>query len=130
MDLRLRLLPDLHWVLKLNKAEGLSSVSHLGVPDDSLWSVTVTRDDISVVSTHEHLPHQVASEGPWRVFEVAGPLDFSLVGILHTLTGPLKKAGIPVFVISSFDTDYLLVPEATATLATTCWQNAHIDVSG
>jgi hypothetical protein len=42
---------------------------------------------------------------------VAGALDFSLVGVLSSLLGPLADAGVSVFAVSTFDTDYLLVRE-------------------
>jgi len=42
---------------------------------------------------------------------VAGPLDFALVGVLASLLGPLQRAGVSVFVLSTYDTDYLLVKE-------------------
>jgi hypothetical protein len=41
---------------------------------------------------------------------VDGPLDFTLTGIIAAITGPLAQAGVPVFVMSSFDTDYVLIP--------------------
>jgi uncharacterized protein len=40
---------------------------------------------------------------------VAGQLDFSLVGIVASMVTPLAKAGIPVFVVSAFNSDYVLV---------------------
>lgn len=49
------------------------------------------------------------SEPDWRAIKVAGPLDFALLGILARLTGALAGAGVSVFAISTFDTDYLLV---------------------
>ena len=45
----------------------------------------------------------------WRAFRVVGTLDFSLIGILSKITGTLADNGIGVFVISTFDTDYVLV---------------------
>jgi hypothetical protein len=46
------------------------------------------------------------------MLKVAGPLDFALTGILSALTTPLAEAGVSIFAISTFDTDYLLVKEA------------------
>ena len=57
-----------------------------------------------------------------------GPLDFALTGILARLTAPLAAAGVPVFALSTFDTDYLLVREADAGRAVTAWLQAGIDV--
>ncbi len=96
------------------------------LPTGSLWSVTQTNTEVSVVSPLAELPHQESAEGPWSVFEVAGPLDFSLVGVIHHLTEPLKSAGISVFVISSYDTDYLLVPADTADDAVAAWASAGV----
>jgi hypothetical protein len=48
---------------------------------------------------------------------VAGPLDFSLVGILAAMVNPLAEAGIAVFAISTYDTDYLLVKDQRFDLA-------------
>jgi uncharacterized protein len=64
-------------------------------------SITRTRDELSIVCE--------APAGEWRCLKVQGPLDFSLVGILASLAEPLAKAGVPIFVISTFDTDYILV---------------------
>ena len=50
-------------------------------------------------------------EPRWKGFYVEGPLDFSLTGILHQITSPLAKAAIPIFAISTFLTDYVLVRE-------------------
>lgn len=57
------------------------------------------------------VPQGVKGVGGWRAFKVEGPLDFSLTGILSSLTTPLAEHKIPVFALSTFDTDYLLVEE-------------------
>lgn len=76
---------------------------------NSFLSVTRTQDELSLV-----LPEYVEItsdkvETGWACFKVAGPLDFGQVGILSALTGVLAKAGVPVFALSTFDTDYILV---------------------
>lgn len=48
-------------------------------------------------------------ESGWRAMTVAGPLDFDLVGVLADLTTPLARSGVSVFVLSTFDTDHVLV---------------------
>ncbi|MGP4019535.1 ACT domain-containing protein [Saccharopolyspora sp. 5N708] len=53
-------------------------------------------------------------EGPFRALEVDGPLDFALTGILAALLVPLAEAGISVFTLSTFDTDWILVPADAA----------------
>lgn len=72
-------------------------------------SITRTTDELSVVCREEAAPEGVRCERGWRCLRVAGTLDFSLVGVLASLLGPLAEAGVSVFVISTFDTDFLLV---------------------
>jgi hypothetical protein len=77
-----------------------------------LWSVTRTADEVSVVLPEAEAPAAGQIEPGWRAFKVAGPLDFSLTGILAALAVPLATARIGLFAISTYDTDYLLVREA------------------
>jgi hypothetical protein len=73
-------------------------------------SITRTRDELSIVATV--IPASVDSRRGWRCLKVRGPLDFSLTGILASLATPLADAGVPIFAISTFDTDYVLVFES------------------
>jgi hypothetical protein len=73
------------------------------------FSVTRTADELSVVCRQDTVPDSIAAERGWRCLRVAGTMPFSLVGILSSLTAPLAEAGISVFAISTFVTDYLLV---------------------
>lgn len=75
-------------------------------------SITRTADELAIVCPDTQVPPGVQSEPGWRCLRVAGKMDFSLVGVLASLVGPLAEAGISVFAISTFDTDYLLVKEA------------------
>ncbi len=75
------------------------------------FSVTRTAAELSVVCRQDAVPEGVACEAGWRCLRVAGALPFSAVGVLASLTAPLAAAGVSVFVVSTFDTDYLLVKE-------------------
>ncbi|MEM1089995.1 MAG: ACT domain-containing protein [Pseudomonadota bacterium] len=75
-------------------------------------SVTRTHAELSVVCEHSRVPEGIRCEGPWRCLEVAGPLAFSEVGIMAALSEPLASAGVSLFAVSTFDTDYLLVKSA------------------
>lgn len=59
----------------------------------------------------------VRVQGPFRALEVEGPLDFSLTGVLASLLVPLADAEVSVFTLSTFDTDWILVPADSADLA-------------
>jgi hypothetical protein len=77
----------------------------------TFWSITRTPSELSVVCPEEDLPPSITErvERDWRAIEVVGPLSFGLTGVVSGLTSPLAEAGIPVFVLSTFDTDYVLV---------------------
>ena len=67
-------------------------------------------DELSVVVPEEHAPPGAEVSGGWRVLRVAGPMDLALTGVLAALSAPLAAAGVPLFAIATFDTDWLLVP--------------------
>lgn len=73
------------------------------------WSVTRTPNELSIVCLESSVPDSVKRECQWRCLHVVGPLEFSTVGIVASLTGTLAAANVSVFVISTFDTDCILV---------------------
>ena len=73
------------------------------------FSITQTEDELSIVCDQSVVPANVKKVEDWRAFKVEGPLDFSQVGILSSLATPLAENQIPIFAISTYDTDYLLV---------------------
>ncbi len=72
-------------------------------------SITRTADELSVVCEQDAVPSDIKCERDWRMMQVEGPMDLSIIGVLASLTKPLAEAGINLFAISTFDTDYLLV---------------------
>ena len=74
-------------------------------------SVTRTSDELSVVCAFDDVPEGVPMEGPWRALRVQGPIVMTLIGVVAALANPLADAGISIFAISTFDTDYILVHE-------------------
>ncbi len=78
----------------------------------TVWSLTRTPRELSVVCPEDDLPPSVEkAERGWRAFEIEGPIPFGETGVIAGLTAPLAAAGIGVFVISTYDTDLLLVQE-------------------
>jgi hypothetical protein len=115
--LTLTLLPDSLAVCRLGPDEPVPGWAWAG----PLAAVVRTPDELSVVCAEAAVPAGVRCERGWRALRVAGPLDFSEVGVLAALVGPLADAGVSVFAVSTFDTDYLLVragqlPAAVAAL--------------
>lgn len=78
-----------------------------------LLSITRTPEELSIVCAQAAVPEGVIAQGSFCCLKVQGPLDFALTGILASLTLPLAQAGISIFVISTYDTDYLLLPETS-----------------
>lgn len=81
------------------------------IRDSYFSSITKTRDELSIVCPQDKIPAGILAEKNWRAFKVAGPLGFSLTGIVSSLSAPLAKAKISIFYISTYETDYLLVEE-------------------
>ena len=75
------------------------------------YSLTRTEAELTLVCPEARLAPGTTSETGWRCFKVQGLLDFSEIGIIFSLTQPLAKTGVSVFVISTFDTDYFMVKE-------------------
>ncbi len=87
-------------------------------------SVTRTPTELSIVCPQSDVPPGIPCEKDWRCFQVQGPLDFALTGILASLSSALARAGISIFAISTYETDYILVKQerlndATRTLRAT-----------
>ncbi len=74
-----------------------------------LVSSTRTDDELSIVAPESAVPGEMTAQRGWRAMRVVGTLDFSMVGVLARLTGACADADVPVFVVSTYDTDILLV---------------------
>ena len=103
----LSVLPDSLAIVRLSADATLPAWATQG----AFFSVTRTSDELSIVCPARQVPPHVAAETGWRALKVAGPFALSEVGVLAALAPPLAKAGVSLFVISTFDTDYLLVTE-------------------
>lgn len=86
---------------------------------------SVTRNDFetSIICSSANVPADVTQAGPFLAFEVRGPLDFTLTGVLSGLLGPLADENISVFTVSTFDTDWILVPTHQCRAATEVWRS-------
>ena len=96
------------------KVENLRAVN-FNVP----WLfVGKTDAEISVVCLTADVPHAtLAREDGWRALRVAEPMDFGLTGVLAGISTVLAQAGISIFAVSTFDTDYILIKAENLGLA-------------
>jgi len=95
----------------LPQAFTVCQIADLSGVDFSREFVFVAKTDaeLSLVCETEFVPQNtLAREDGWRAFRVSGVLDFSLVGVLSSLSAVLAEAGISIFAVSTYNTDYLL----------------------
>lgn len=88
----------------------------------SLFSVTATAAETSVICATRSVPTKTPHIGPLTAFQVQGPLDPDAVGILHSLLAPLAEAQVPVYTLSTFDTDWVMVRLVDAERAAEEWR--------
>ena len=106
--LNLTVLPGYYAVCRLKDDAGL----HNRLRDLTFFSIVRTPGTLSLVCDQNVVGDAEECELNWRCLEIEGPFEFSEIGILSQVCGTLADAGIAVFVISAFETDYLLVKNA------------------
>ncbi|AFD00897.1 hypothetical protein Mtc_2159 [Methanocella conradii HZ254] len=79
--------------------------------ESTFFTVSRTYDELSFVCSQESIPEYIECDKDWRCLQVEGPLPFNETGILASLTAPLANAKIPIFVFSTYDTDYVMVKD-------------------
>lgn len=104
----IELLPDRYAVCRLPAGSGLP---WWAARSDSLLCATFTATEVSVVCEAARVPGDVRTAGTYRALRVDGPIPLDEVGVLARLATPLAGAGIALFAVSTYDTDYLLVTE-------------------
>ncbi len=108
MNLTLTVLPERLAVCQLPTTVPLPA----GLHDLPFWSLTRTPTELSLVVPETHVPPGCTAELGWAGLRVEGPLDFALIGILAGLSATLAQAGVSIFALSTYDTDYILVRSA------------------
>jgi hypothetical protein len=93
-----------------------------------LNSITRSEKELSVICAETAVPSGVRCERGWRVMKVENTLNFALTGILVSLADPLADAGVSIFTVSTFDSQYLMVKEASIEVALKILVNAGHEV--
>ncbi|HOA41066.1 MAG: ACT domain-containing protein [Halanaerobiales bacterium] len=107
-QLTLRLLEDRFAICKTDNNLPIP-IWILGSRD--FYSITRTEEEMSIIVKESSAPQDVEKEVGWRAFKIEGILDFSQTGILSSLSGLLAAEGLPVFVVSTYNTDYIFIKE-------------------
>jgi len=80
-------------------------------------SITRTAEELSIVCRAEDLPEDASSRPHWICLELEGPFPFAETGVLLSFIEPLSNNGVPIFAVSTYATDYVLVQEEFAEAA-------------
>jgi len=110
--------------MKLHVVDGLYAVARLdareAIPSwvrGAFTSITRTHDELSIVCDDDAVPNDVHAERGWRCLAVEGPIPFATYGVASKITTALAEASISVFLVATYDTDYILVKEDVFTRA-------------
>ena len=109
-QLKFRQLPGPYAILRLAPDAHIPDWATKG----DFTSITRSADELSIVCPTGNLPPDVQSPHRWICLKLEGPFPFELTGVLLSFIEPLSTKGIPIFAISTYDTDYVLVPEEFA----------------
>jgi len=105
--LSLKILPDRMTVCRFEPTASLPDWTDVS----GFCAITRSEEELTIVCCEALVAPGTTCESGWRCFRVQGVLDFSEIGIIFSITQPLAKSGVSVFVMSTFDTDYFLVKE-------------------
>jgi uncharacterized protein len=126
MTLQLNVLPGRFAVSRLSSDSPIPS----WVPTIGFSSVSRTADELSIVCDETVVPADVQRQGDWVCLGLVGQFEFTLVGILSAVLIPLRDAGIGIFALSTFDTDYVMVAANNIEAAIAALRSAGHNVAG
>jgi hypothetical protein len=111
----LSVFPGEYSILRFNSEDPLPG----WILSAEFFSITRTPDELSIITDHVGpVPENTRISKNWRMIRINGQLDLGLVGIIAGITAILKVKNIPVFILSTFDTDYILVNKGHLSEAT------------
>ena len=93
-------------ICKLARDATIPPWASLGV----FCSITRTPNELSVICDEANVPRDATAERAFHVIQLEGPFDFQAIGILQSVLAPLAQSGVPVFAVSTYDTDWILIP--------------------
>lgn len=83
--------------------------------NEEVFHISRTEDELSIVCSETIQLQSDQVSKSYKCFKILGPLDFNMVGVISKIAEILKGRDIPIFVISTFDTDYILINKDNAT---------------
>jgi len=123
---RVFVLADTFAICRLDKvAQNPSWLSY-----SNFTSVTRTNEELSVICREKDVPANVAHTGGWRCLKIEGPFDLDSIGVLMSVAAPLSENTISIFVVATYDTDYILIKNQDLTRAVEILKQRNQDVLG
>ena len=108
MKLTLSILPEKIGICHFDKN---SPIPDWALERTNFTSITRTMDELSITLPQEKIPGGVMAERDWRAFNLEGDVELASIGIIAALAKPLAEAGISIFNVSTYETNYILVEE-------------------
>ena len=108
MKLTLSILPEKIGICHFDKN---SPIPDWALEKTNFTSITRTMDELSITLPQEKIPGGVMVERDWRAFKLEGDVELASIGIIAALAKPLAEAGISIFNVSTYETNYILVEE-------------------
>ena len=105
--LNLKVLNDTYQVVKLEPNDNLPK----DIFNREFYSITKTEEEISVVASSKIAIQSNYIENGWKIIKISGMLDFELIGVLSEISKILADNKISIFVMSTYNTDYILIKE-------------------
>lgn len=122
---RIKLLPEKMAILRFEPGAAITA------PPTGFFSMIRTADELSVVVEQSQAPRGAPKKSTgWRIFQVEGPFELDVIGVLASITAPLAAAKVSIFALATYDTDYFLVSGRQTSRAISALLAAGHDVQG
>ncbi|MBN2102856.1 ACT domain-containing protein [bacterium] len=126
--LRLSVLPQMYIICSLPPDSKIFDCSDLS----SFFSITKTSKELKIVCDENHIPGKCRKSENWKCMKVEGSFDLHTIGVLESIAAPLAKNKISLYVVSTYDTDYILIHATDLDSAVSClteYGHTFVDIS-
>jgi hypothetical protein len=122
----LKVLQKKYSILKFQTDSALPDWIYLS----DFYSITKTNEELSVITEQpDPANDKITGSKDWRVLKIIGPLDFSMIGVIADISNILKDARVPIFTISTYNTDYILVKQKDLDVTIRALRNKNYNIT-
>lgn len=102
----------------------LDDIHHIDLYGDFVF-LSKTDAELSLVCAEEKIPASATkADRDWKLLRIEGELEFSMVGVIAKISAILAAEEVSIFVVSTFDTDYIMVKRESFHKAKTALQKS------